>query len=106
METYSPTVEHYLVLGTALFFIGMFGFLTRKNMIAMLMSLELMLNGVNIIFVTFNKFKHPVALDGMFFAIFIITIAAAEAALAIAIIISIYKNFKSIESDEPHTLKF
>ena len=93
-----------LFLGIALFFTGAYGFLTRKNMISMLMSLELMLNSVALNFVVFNKYLFPAQAEGLFFSLFIITIAAAEAALAIAIIISIYRRFKSIDADEIDTM--
>ena len=75
-------VSHILILSATLFFIGMYGFVTRKNLITMLMSLELMLNSVNINFVAFNKYLYPGKLDGIFFTIFIIAVAAAEAAVA------------------------
>lgn len=94
-----------LVLSTALFFIGVYGFLTRRNMITMLMSIELILNSVNINFVAFNKFLYADRLNGLFFTVFIIAIAAAEAALAIAIIINLYRNYKSIDIDVTETMK-
>ena len=80
-------LTHILFVSTALFFIGMYGLFTRRNMITMLMSIELILNSVNINFVAFNKYLYPDQLNGIFFTIFIITIAAAEAAVAIAIIL-------------------
>ena len=99
-------LTHILFVSTALFFIGMYGFLTRRNMITMLMSVELILNSVNINFVAFNKFLHPGKLDGIFFTIFIITIAAAEAAVAIAIIINLYRSHNSIDVEDAGELKF
>ena len=90
-------LSHLLFISTALFFIGIYGFLTRRNMIAMLMSIELVLNAVNINFIAFNKYLFADKLDGVFFTIFIITRAAAEAAVAIAIIINLYRNYKSID---------
>lgn len=98
-------VTHIIFLSTALFFIGMYGFLTRKNLITMLMSIELMLNSVNINFVAFNKYLFPDKLDGVFFTIFIITIAAAEAAVAISIIINLYRTHKSIDVGAASELK-
>jgi NADH-quinone oxidoreductase subunit K len=95
----SIPITHILLLSTALFFIGMYGFFTRRNMITMLMAIELMLNAVNINFVAFNKYLYPGSLDGIFFTIFVITIAAAEAAVAIAIIINLYRSHKSIDVD-------
>jgi NADH-quinone oxidoreductase subunit K len=95
----SIPITHILMLSTALFFIGMYGFFTRRNMITMLMAIELMLNAVNINFLAFNKYLYPGSLDGIFFSIFIITIAAAEAAVAIAIIINLYRSHNSIDVD-------
>jgi NADH-quinone oxidoreductase subunit K len=91
------TVTHILFVSTALFFIGMYGLFTRRNMITMLMAVELIRNSVNINFVAFNKYLYPGKLDGVFFAIFIITIAAADAAVAIAIIINLYRSHHSID---------
>ena len=99
-------LAHILFVSTALFFIGMYGFFTRRNMITMLMSIELILNSVNINFVAFNKYLYPEKLEGVFFTIFIITIAAAEAAVAIAIIINLYRSHKSIDAEEADELKF
>jgi NADH:ubiquinone oxidoreductase subunit K len=99
-------LSHILFVSTALFFIGIYGLFTRRNMITMLMAIELMLNSVNINFVAFNKYLFPEKLDGIFFAIFIITIAAAEAAVAIAIIIHLYRNHRSIDVDDATELKF
>src|SRR5678809_1233182 len=90
-------LSHILFVSTALFFIGMYGFFTRRNMITMLMSIELILNSVNINFIAFNKYLWPHKLDGLFFTIFIIAIAAAEAAVAIAIIINLYRSHKTID---------
>ena len=99
-------LSHVLFVSTALFFIGMYGFLTRRNMITMLMAIELILNSVNINFIAFNKYLYPDKLDGIFFIIFIITIAAAEAAVAIAIIINLYRSHKSIDVEDADELKF
>ena len=97
---------HILFVSTALFFIGMYGLFTRRNMITMLMSVELILNSVNINFVAFNKYLYPHALEGVFFTLFIIAIAAAEAAVAIAIIINLYRNFQSIDVESADEMKF
>ncbi|MGI8600606.1 MAG: NADH-quinone oxidoreductase subunit NuoK [Chitinophagaceae bacterium] len=99
-------LEHILFVSTALFFIGMFGLFTRRNLITILMSIELTLNSVNINFIAFNKYLYPEKLDGVFFTIFIITIAAAEAAVAIAIIINLYRSHKSIDVEAAAELKF
>jgi NADH:ubiquinone oxidoreductase subunit K len=99
-------VSHILFVSTALFFIGMYGLFTRRNMITLLMSVELILNSVNINFVVFNKYVWPDKLDGIFFTIFIITIAAAEAAVAIAIIINLYRSHKSIDVESAEEMKY
>lgn len=88
-----------------MFFIGIYGFLTRKNLITMLMSIELILNSVNINFVAFNRFLFADKLQGHFFSLIIIAVAAAEAAVAIAIIINIYRNFKSIDVENVNEMK-
>jgi NADH-quinone oxidoreductase subunit K len=75
-------------------------------MIALLMSIELMLNSVNINFVVFNKYLWPGQLDGVFFSIFIIAIAAAEAAVAIAIVINLYRSHLSVDVDDAAELKY
>jgi NADH:ubiquinone oxidoreductase subunit K len=99
-------LTHILILSTALFFIGMYGLLTRRNLITMLMSVELILNSVNINFVAFNRYLYPDRLDGVFFTLFIVAIAAAEAAVAIAIIINLYRNFHSIDVEAADEMKY
>lgn len=99
-------LTHILIVSTALFFIGMYGLFTRRNLITMLMSVELLLNSVNINFIAFNKYLYPDRLDGVFFTLFVIAIAAAEAAVAIAIIINLYRNFHSIDVEAADELKF
>lgn len=90
-------IEHYLIVTGIMFFAGVYGFVVRKNMLAMLISLELMLNAVVVNFCVFNRYLFPEGLEGMFFALFAIAIAAAETAIAIAIIINIYRNVQSID---------
>ena len=104
--TGSIPLQYFLIISTLMFFIGIYGFLTRKNLITMLMSVELILNSVNINFVAFNKYLYPQNLQGHFFTLIIIAIAAAEAAVAIAIIINIYRNFRSIDVDNVDEMKF
>jgi NADH:ubiquinone oxidoreductase subunit K len=99
-------LTHILVVSIALFFIGVYGFLTRRNMIMMLMSIELILNSVNLNFIAFNKYLWPNKMDGLFFTIFIIAIAAAEAAVAIAIIINLYRSHRSIDVEDASDLKY
>jgi len=88
---------HYLFVSTAMFFIGIYGFVTRKNLLAVLISIELILNSVEINFSVFNRFLYPQQMEGMFFSLFGIAISAAETAVAIAIIINIYRNLDNID---------
>ena len=97
---------HVLILSTALFFLGVYGFFTRRNLITMLMSIELILNSVNLNFITFNKYLYPHQLEGVFFSLFIITVAAAEVSLGIAIIINLYRKFNTIDIEDTTTMKF
>lgn len=98
-----PT-EHYLALSLALFTIGVIGVLTRRNVIIILMSIELILNAVNINLVAFAN--HFGSVDGQVFAIFIITDAAAEAAVGLGIIIAFFKNRQTVLADEMDLLKW
>lgn len=100
-----PGLYHILTISLILFFIGVYGFLVRRNLVTMLMSIELILNSVNLNFIAFDKYLYPGKLDGLFFALFVIAIAAAEAAVAIAIIINLYRNYQSIDIDEVEQLK-
>lgn len=93
-------MEFYLAVSTIMFFCGVYGFLSRKNMLMVLISVELMLNAADINFVIFNRYLYPDQLEGFFFTLFAIGIAAAETAVAIAIIINIFRNVKSIYVDE------
>ena len=101
-----PGLYHLLFISTALFFIGVLGFFTRRNLVTMLMSIELILNSVNINFIAFNKYLWPGKIDGVFFALFIIAIAAAEAAVAIAIIINLYRSHQSIDVEQAAEMKY
>ena len=100
------SIYHILSMSTIMFFIGAYGFLTRKNLITMLMSIELILNAVNINFIAFNKYLYPENMQGHFFSMFIIGIAAAEAAVAIAIIINIYRNIQNIDVENIDQMKY
>jgi NADH-quinone oxidoreductase subunit K len=102
----TPGLYHILFISAALFFIGIYGFLTRRNLITMLMGIELVLNSVNLNFIAFNKYLWPDKMDGLFFTLFIIAIAAAEAAVAIAIIINLYRSHNSIHVDNAEELKY
>jgi len=93
-------------LSTFVFFIGLGGVLIRRNMITMLMGIELMLNAVNINFVAFNHYLYPHRMEGHFFALIVMAIAAAEAAVAIALIINIYRKFSTVSVDDVDELKY
>ncbi|MCF8372966.1 MAG: NADH-quinone oxidoreductase subunit NuoK [Bacteroidales bacterium] len=99
-------LSYFLVVSTLMFFIGIYGFLTRKNLITILMAIELILNSVNINFVAFNRYLYPDQLQGHFFSLFIIAVAAAEAAVAIAIIISVYRQYFNIDVERVDTMKY
>ena len=97
-------LEHFLVVGAILFSLGIFAIVTRKNAILVLMGLELVLNSANINFVAFSKYGG-MNFHGHIAAIFVIILAAAEAAVALAIVLNIYQNYKHINVDEVSTLK-
>lgn len=96
----------YLILGAILFAIGMFGALTRRHVIGILMSIELMFNAVNLTFVTFSRYLPEASLQGQVFAIFVLTVAVAEAAIGLAIVLGLYRNFQTVNVDEVHLMKW
>ena len=96
----------YIIPSLIMFCCGVYGFITRKNLIAILISIELMLNAVDINFVVFNRFLYPGELEGMFFTLFAIGIAAAETALAIAIIINVFRVSENIDVRDVTKMKF
>lgn len=98
-------LHHILIVTSLMFFIGAYGFLTRRNLVTMLIGVELMLNAVNINFVVFDRYLFPDLMEGHFFSLFIIAIAAAEAAVAIALFINLYRNIRSIDVEEVDTMK-
>ena len=100
------TIMMYLIPSLIMFACGVYGFITRKNLIAILISLELMLNSVDMNFVVFNRFLCPGEMEGMFFTLFAIAIAAAETALAIAIIVNVFRMAKNIDIRELTKMKF
>ncbi len=100
------TLFCYLVPSLVMFGCGVYGFMTRKNMIAILISLELMLNSVDINFAVFNRYLYPQAMDGMMFALFAIAIAAAETAVALAIIINVFRLAGKVDINQINKLKF
>ncbi len=95
---------HYLVLSALLFGIGAIGFLTRRNVLIQLISIEIMLNAVNLTFLAFNRWL-PQNQAGQLFAFFVIAVAAAEAAVGLAIVISLYRLKKTVHTDEANLLK-
>jgi len=99
-------LEHYLILSTILFSIGLYGALAKRNAVVILMSIELMLNAVNIAMVAFSRFIVPVLLTGQVFAIFIVVVAAAEAAVGIAIIMAIYRSRETIDVTKIDLMKW
>ena len=109
MTLYPVGLQHFLVLGTVLFSIGMYGALARRNAIGVLLSIELMLNGVNVLMVAFaryiNTFNSGQDFAGQIFAMFIMTVAAAEAAVGLAIVIAVYRLRHTIQVEDIDLLK-
>lgn len=99
-------LSYYLTLSVILFGIGMFGALTRRNAVGILMALELMFNAVNLNFVAFSRYLPQALMQGQIFAIFVITVAAAEAAVGLAIVLGLYRNFQTINVDEINLMKW
>lgn len=100
------SIYEIFTLTSILFFIGIYGFITRKNLISILISLELLLNSSAVNFVVINKYLYPDVLQGVFFSIFIIAVAAAETALAVAIIINLYRQISSVEVKDTEIMKY
>jgi len=98
-------IEAYLAVSLIMFFAGIYGFLSRKSLLMILISTELMINAANINFVVFNRYLYPGHLEGFFFSIFAIAIAACETAVAIAIIINIYRNLTNVEVGQLDQMK-
>ena len=99
-------IEYFFILSGLLFFIGVFGFVTRRNLIAMLISIELVLNSVDLNFAAFNRLLFPDGSEGMFFTLFSIGISAAETAVALAIIINVYRHFHSDKVNSIENMKW
>lgn len=100
------TLNHFLVLSAMLFSIGLYGALAKKNAVAILMGIEVMLNAVNIAMVAFSRFITPIALTGQIFAIFILTVAAAEAAVGLAVVFAIYRRRDTVDADRINLLRW
>lgn len=99
-------LNHYLILSAVLFSIGLYGALSRRNAVAILMAIELMLNSVNITFVAFSTYLTPDFIVGQVFALFVIAVAAAEAAVGLAIVLTIYRNRESVDVEQVDLLKW
>lgn len=100
------TLSHFIILSVILFSIGIFGVLTRRNAIGILMSIELIFNAININMVAFSKFFTPQEIYGEIFTVFIITVAAAESVVGLAIILAIYRTRQKIFADEMNLMKW
>jgi NADH-quinone oxidoreductase subunit K len=98
-------LEHMLLLSALVFSAGVYTILTRKNAVAILMGVELVLNAANLNFVAFSQFGRAAGADGNVFSLFVMVLAAAEAAVALAIIIGIYQNFGKVDVDQADTMK-
>lgn len=99
-------MEYYLIVSAIMFFAGIYGFFTRRSTLTILISIELILNATDINFAVFNRFLFPGSMEGYFFALFSIAISAAETAVAIAIMINIYRNIRSIQVNRLDDLKW
>jgi NAD(P)H-quinone oxidoreductase subunit 4L len=100
------TLTHHLVLSALLFALGVYAVLTRRNGVAILMGIELMLNAANINLVAFNKYSGPAAMQGQIFALVVITLAACEAAVGLALMLAAYRSLETIDVDEIHQMKW
>ena len=100
------SLQHYLILAVVLFSIGLYGALSKRNAIVILMSIEIMLNAVNIAMVAFSRYIVPTLLTGQVFTIFIMVVAAAESAVGLGIIIAIYRNRETIDATEINLMKW
>ena len=98
-------LNSFLVIGALLFGIGVYGFVTRKTLIGMLIAAELILAGSSLNFMAFNRFTAPDPVTGQVFTLFIMAVAAAEAAIGLSIIIAVYRNLKSIDAEDAVQLK-
>ena len=99
------TLESYLVIASALFCLGLYNVMSRKNAVAILMGIELILNSANLNFIAFNRFISSTNLDGHLISVFVIALAAAEAAVALAIIINLFKHSGTVDVNEANILK-
>lgn len=98
-------MHYFLVVSSIMFFTGICGFIIRRNLLTMLMAIELILNSVNLNFIVFNRYLYPHQMEGMFFTLIIVAVAAAETAVAIALIINVYRHFASVEVEDVDDMK-
>jgi NADH:ubiquinone oxidoreductase subunit K len=101
-----PGLTHYLVVSALLFALGLFAVVTRRNTVAILMGVELMLNAANINLVAFNKYVAPGAMQGQIFALIVITLAACEAAVGLALVLAAYRTLETVYVDEINLMKW
>lgn len=102
----SVGLEHYLILSAVLFCIGLYGALSRRNSVVILMCIELMLNAVNIALVAFSRYIVPLLVTGQVFAIFVMVVAAAEVAVGLAIIMTLYRSRETVDVEEVDLMKW
>ncbi len=98
------SLSGYLLLSGILFTVGVIGFLIRRNIIVIFMSIELMLNGANLAFVAFARYLY--SMDGQIFVFFVMAVAAAEAAVGLAIIVALYRTRETVNADEIHLMRW
>jgi len=105
LASHTPTLTHWLYLSTLLFSIGLYGLLTRRNAVGILMAVELMLNSAALNFVVFNRFCAPATVDGQIMAIFVIAVAAAEVVVGMAIFVALYRYRGTVDVNAMDTMK-
>jgi len=99
------TLQSYMIVASAIFCIGLYNVMTRKNAVAILMGIELILNAANINFVAFNRYSSSINIDGHLMSVFVIVLAAAEAAVALAIIINLFRNLGTVNVNEASSMR-
>ena len=99
-------IQYFLIVSTIMFFVGVCGFIIRRNLITILMSVELILNAININFLVFNRYLFPHQLQGNFFALIVVAVAAAEASVAIELFINMYRRFNNIDVENISEMKY
>lgn len=99
-------LQYYLLVAAAIFCIGIYGLITSRNAVRVLMSIELLLNAVNLNLMAFSNYLDPTGIKGQIFSVFVITIAAAEAAVGLAIVLAIYRNRATVDMEQFNLLKW